>query len=234
VLFLDIDGTLAPLVDSPEAARTPASTRNLLQALRKTGASVVMVSGRSARDAHRVVGHEFDGILGNHGAELLRARRLADWIGGDQEAIDAAADSIQDALVESWPDVRLELKGHSIALHHRLAPAQVNRLLSTVRLALAGTDVVALRGRQVIDVRGRDADKGSAVLLWLEEEEKGKVPPSHVLYAGDDTTDEDAFRALGDEAVTIAVGRRPREGRFRTPGPAALARWLKRLEQARR
>ena len=111
---------------------------------------------------------------------------------------------------------------------------EVSRLLLEVRGALEGSDVIALRGRQVIDIRGRDADKGTAVLRWLEEEEKGRIPPSDVLYAGDDTTDEDAFRALGPEAVTIAVGRRPREARFRTPGPGSLARWLQRLEHARR
>ncbi|MEO8294824.1 MAG: trehalose-phosphatase, partial [Gemmatimonadota bacterium] len=198
------------------------------------GASVVMVSGRAARDAHRVVGHEFDGILGNHGAELLRERRVRDWIGGDMKAIDAAAEAIEETIRESWSDVQIELKGRSIALHHRLAPVQVTRLLRDVRRALDGSDVVALRGRRVIDVRGRDADKGSAVMLWLEEEENGKVPLEHVLYAGDDTTDEDAFRALGSAAVTIAVGRRPREGRFRTLGPQTLARWLSRLKQERR
>lgn len=234
ILFLDVDGTLAPLVDSPEDARAPVATRDLLQSLRPTGASVVLVSGRAARDAHRVVGHEFDGILGSHGAELLRKSRLAQWMGGDPVLFDQAADLLGPVLAESWPDVRLESKGHSIALHHRLSPAEVSRLVAAVRGVLEGSDLVVLRGRRVVDIRGRDADKGAAVLLWLEEEEQGIIPRSDVVYAGDDTTDEDAFRALGPEAVTIAVGQRPREARFRTPGPAALARWLKRLEQARR
>ena len=68
---------LLPLVSRPEHAETPRKTRDLLQALRRTGASVVLVSGRAARDAHRVMGGEFDGILGNHGAEILRRNRLA-------------------------------------------------------------------------------------------------------------------------------------------------------------
>lgn len=234
ILFLDVDGTLAPLVESPEHASTPVATRDLLQSLRPTGASVVLVSGRAARDAHRVVGHEFDGILGSHGAELLRESRLAQWIGGDPAIFESAAAAIRQALADAWPGIRIESKGHSIAIHHRLPMEEVSRLLLEVRGALEGSDVIALRGRQVIDIRGRDADKGTAVLRWLEEEEKGRIPPSDVLYAGDDTTDEDAFRALGPEAVTIAVGRRPREARFRTPGPESLARWLQRLEHARR
>ncbi|MEO8199541.1 MAG: trehalose-phosphatase [Gemmatimonadota bacterium] len=234
ILFLDVDGTLAPLADLPENARAPAATRDLLQALRPTGASVVLVSGRAARDAHRVVGHEFDGILGSHGAELLRESRLARWLGGDPALIDDAAEAIIREMADDWPGVRLEPKGHSIALHHRLSMEEVSRLLRVVDRALEGSDIVALRGRRVIDVRSRDADKGAAVLRWLAEEEQGQIPLSDVLYAGDDTTDEDAFRALGPQAVTVAVGRRPRNARFRTPGPESLARWLRRLEQARR
>ncbi len=234
VLFLDVDGTLAPIVSRPEDARTPRKTRDLLQALRRTGASVVLVSGRAARDAHRVMGGEFDGILGNHGAELLRQRRVANWTARDHPGLRTATTAIARELERSWPGVRLESKGHSVALHHRLSPEELGRLLSMVRGALMGKEVEALKGRRVIDVRARGADKGAAVKRWLERTEKGKVPLSHVLYAGDDTTDEDAFRALGPKALTIAVGRRPRGAQFRTPSPATLARWLHRLERARR
>ena len=79
-----------------------------------------------------------------------------------------------------------------------------------VRGAMMGKEFEALRGRRVIDLRARGADKGAAVLRWLERTEKGKMPLSEVFYAGDDTTDEDAFQALGPRAVTVAVGQRPR------------------------
>ena len=233
VLFFDVDGTLAPLVSRPERARAPSRTRDILQALRRTGARVVLVSGRAARDAHRVAGGEYDGILGNHGAELLRRNRLANWTAKRRSGIEAASHTLSRELERSWPGVRMEEKGHSIALHHRLSPAELGRLLRTVRGHL-GHDMEALRGRRVIDLRARGADKGAAVLRWLERTEKGKIPLSEVFYAGDDTTDEDAFRALGPRAVTVAVGLRPRGARFRTPGPVALAKWLHRLENARR
>lgn len=234
VLFLDIDGTLAPLASRPEHARTPRKTRDLLQALRRTGASVVLVSGRSARDAHRVMGGEFDGILGNHGAEILQRNRLARWSGRRVPELKTATSALARELERSWPGVRLESKGHSLALHHRLSPEELGRLLRMVRGALMGNELEALRGRRVIDLRARGADKGAAVLRWLERTEKGKVPLSEVLYAGDDKTDEDAFRALAPKAITIAVGQRPRGARFRTPGPVALAKWMHRLERVRR
>ena len=234
VLFFDIDGTLAPLVSRPEHAETPRKTRDLLRALRRTGASVVLVSGRAARDAHRVMGGEFDGILGNHGAEILRRNRLARWTGRHRSGLKTATSTIARELERSWPGVRLESKGHSVALHHRLSPEELGRLLRMVRGAMMGKDFEALRGRRVIDLRARGADKGAAVLRWLERTEKGRLPLSEVFYAGDDTTDEDAFQALGPRAVTVAVGQRPRGARFRTPGPVALAKWLHRLERVRR
>jgi trehalose-phosphatase len=234
VLFLDIDGTLAPLASRPEHARTPHRTRGLLQALRRTGASVVLVSGRAARDAHRVAGGEYDGILGNHGAELLQRNRLADWTARRHPGLKAASLAIARELERSWPGVRLESKGHSVALHHRLSPDELGRLLRMVRGALMGNEIEALRGRRVIDLRARGADKGAAVMRWLERTEKGKIPRSEVFYAGDDKTDEDAFRALGPKAVTVAIGPRPRGARFRTPTPVTLAKWLHRLERVRR
>jgi trehalose 6-phosphate phosphatase len=234
VLFFDVDGTLAPLASRPEHAQTPRKTRDLLQALRRTGASVVLVSGRAARDAHRVMGGEFDGILGNHGAEILRRNRLALWAGRHRSGLKTATSTIARELERSWPGVRLESKGHSVALHHRLSPEELGRLLRMVRGAMLGKEFEALRGRRVIDLRARGADKGAAVLRWLERTEKGRIPLSEVFYAGDDTTDEDAFQALGPRAVTVAVGQRPRGARFRTPGPVALAKWLHRLERVRR
>lgn len=234
VLFFDIDGTLAPLVRRPEHAQAPRKTRDILGALRRTGARVVLVTGRAARDAHRVMGSEFDGILGNHGAEILRRNRLGLWAGRRPSGLKTATTTIARELERSWPGVRLEAKGHSVALHHRLSPEELGRLLRMVRGATMGKDFEALRGRRVIDLRARGADKGAAVLRWLERTEKGKIPLSEVFYAGDDTTDEDAFLALGPRAVTVAVGQRPRGARFRTPGPVALAKWLHRLERVRR
>jgi trehalose-phosphatase len=180
------------------------------------------------------MGGEFDGILGNHGAEILRQNRLALWAGRRKTGLKAATTTIARELERSWPGVRLEAKGHSVALHHRLSPEELGRLLRMVRGAMPGKDIEALRGRRVIDLRARGADKGAAVLRWLERTARGRVPLSEVFYAGDDTTDEDAFQALGHRAVTVAVGLRPRGARFRTPGPVALAKWLHRLERVRR
>lgn len=228
LIFLDVDGTLAPLAQRPHAARVPESTRRILEALRDTAAGIVLVSGRAARDARRIAGSEFDGILGNHGAELLKDRTASHWVRASKTGLLASERALRRMLAREWPGIRLEHKGHSIALHHRLPTKRMHELLGIVRQVLHA-DIAALPGRQVIDVRAREADKGAAVRRWLRQMERGRIPLSRVLYAGDDTTDEDAFRALGRTATTIGVGPRTRHARFRTATPQSLARWLERL-----
>lgn len=231
VLFLDVDGTLAPIVPVPSRARVPVATRQVLDRLARSGAGLVLVSGRAARSARRVAGTGRYPILGNHGVELLEMGTLGQWTGADRPRMAAVEKKLRRLLARAWPEVRLEAKGFSVALHHRLGPARLRRLLAQARDAV-GPGVLALPGRRVIDVRAEGADKGQAVLRWLAQRAPG-TPRAEVLYAGDDTTDEDAFRALGREAVTIAVGRRPHGARFHSAGPAAFARWLHRLARAR-
>lgn len=233
ILFLDVDGTLAPLAQRPHAARVPEATREILEGLRDTAAAVVLVSGRAARDARRIAGSEFDGILGNHGADLLKGRKVRPWVPASKAGLRVSERALRGLLAREWPGIRLEHKGHSIALHHRLSRKQVHELLRIVRRVLHA-DIAALPGRQVIDLRAREADKGAAVERWLKRMEGGRIPVAHVLYAGDDTTDEDAFSALGRGAVTIRVGPRPRYSRFRTVTPQSLARWLRRLYRMRK
>ena len=191
---------------------------------------IVLVSGRSARGALRVAGAGFDGILGNHGAELLVGGRIRPWAGSGARAAHRAFDSLASLAQEYRPPLRVEFKGHSIAVHHRLPPGQVERLLRQVRRAVNSHGLIAFRGRRVIDIRAPGADKGTAVLKWMRQ---SGIRPAQVLYAGDDTTDEDAFRVLRPPALTLAVGRRPVGAAFRTSNPAALARCLARLETLR-
>jgi trehalose-phosphatase len=242
VLFLDLDGTLAPLVRRPAAARVPRTTRKQLARLRASGAVVVIVSGRSTSSAATIAagGGEFsaasgaiaEAIIGNHGADLLRSGILVRWASAGRISPTAYRDAIA-AAVARWPGAWLETKEHSLAVHYREAPRAEQSLLRAVRAAIAGGPLEVRRGNRVLDVRSRGVHKGAAVRRWLAKIEGGRIPLEEVLYAGDDTTDEDAFRALGRRAVTIAVGRRTRGARFRTRSPETFATWLRRLADAR-
>ena len=62
-----------------------------------------------------------------------------------------------------------------------------------------------LSGKMVLEVRPRDSwDKGDAV-RWIW---RRYAPTALPIYFGDDTTDEDAFRALRRRGVTVRVGQK--------------------------
>jgi trehalose 6-phosphate phosphatase len=189
-VLLDVDGTLAPIVARPELAEVPEETREELRRLVERYALVACVSGRSGEEARRLVGVEGLVYVGVHGLEL--APEAERW----REALRPFAQL-------DWP--WLEDKGLTVALHWReAAEEQAARAeLEGVaeRAEEAGLEV--RWGRKVLELRPPvEADKGTAVRTLLEERGLRRA-----LYAGDDTTDLDAFRGLDglEVAVRIAV-----------------------------
>jgi trehalose 6-phosphate phosphatase len=228
ILFLDLDGTLAPLVERPSDARVPAVTRQVLARLRAGGARVVLVSGRSVAAVRRIARLAPDAILGDHGARLWRGGRTSAWLPADPVRLARIHRRIAPRLA-TLAGVRLERKDRSLAIHLRLSGSGAPATIGMVTRLLEREGLRVLRGRQVIDAQLPRVDKGRAVRRWLKAEPTADV----VLYAGDDTTDQDAFAALDGRAVTIAVGPRARGARFRTRDPGTFARWLGRLADAR-
>jgi trehalose 6-phosphate phosphatase len=191
-LFLDVDGALAPIVSRPEDARVPAETQAELHRLHTRYALVACISGRSGADARRIVGVPELVYVGNHGLELDPAAN--EW-----------AHRLQRFLADvDWP--RTENKTLSASLHYRgMTDADAARsTLAGVKERAEGLGFVARFGRKVLELLPPlEANKGTAVrqLLASQEIRRG-------LYAGDDTTDLDAFRALDglEVGVRVAVG----------------------------
>jgi trehalose 6-phosphate phosphatase len=189
-LLLDVDGTLAPIVARPEDAEVPEPTRAELRRLVDRYGLVACITGRMGDDARRIVG--VDGIVyvGEHGLELEpEAER---WV----EPLHAFADSVD------WP---AEPKRLTTAFHYRTADDQAAAEEALTRVAeRAVSEGLRPRfGRMVLEIRPPvDADKGTAVRRLLAERHLRRA-----LYAGDDTTDLDAFRGLDglDLAVRVAI-----------------------------
>jgi trehalose 6-phosphate phosphatase len=190
-LLLDVDGVLAPIVDRPEDAAVPETTRSELRRLHRRYGLVACVTGRSGAAAKRIVGVPELRYAGEHGLELEPAA-----------AEDAAA---VHRFVEAtgWPDI--ELKPYSAALHFRRAadPEVARRRLQCIAQQAADEGLRTAFGRMVLDVLPAvQATKGTAVRRLLAE-----AGLERALYAGDDTTDLDAFAALDplELAVRVAV-----------------------------
>jgi trehalose 6-phosphate phosphatase len=187
-VLLDVDGTLAPIVARPELAAVPEDARAEVRRLAGRYALVACVSGRTSEDAARLVGVDGVVYVGVHGLEL--APEAARW-----------REALRPFAAEDWP--WLEDKGLTVALHWREAPdpeaAEQRLRLVAARAEKAGLE--ARWGRKVLELRPPvAADKGTAVRFLLEERGLRRA-----LYAGDDTTDLDAFRGLDGLEVGVRV-----------------------------
>jgi trehalose 6-phosphate phosphatase len=187
-LVFDVDGVLAPIVARPELATVPAATKAALRQLAPRYLLVACVSGRVGEDARRLVGVEGIEVVGNHGLELdPRAGELA-----------AAIARFRDVVGLPVEDKRLSLSYHfREAADETAAKTRLEEVAEQARAA--GLD--PRWGRKVLEIRPPvPADKGTAVRALLERSRAARA-----LYAGDDTTDLDAFAGLADAGLEHAV-----------------------------
>jgi len=234
LLFLDYDGTLAPIAPSPEQAALPSSTRSVLQRLsRNSRVTVALVSGRPLANLRQLVGVRNLTYVGNHGLETWhRGRRTGVLVPESSRAALSRIRPILAGLVKEVPGARLEDKGLSLAFHYRLAPtSHVACLKSAIRRAalpfVRSGGLSLLNGRKIIEVRpGLNWTKGDAVLCLVKHMRRRRLLP---IYIGDDRTDEDAFDALID-GITIRVGAHRRsKARYYVRNVrevAALLEWI--------
>jgi trehalose 6-phosphate phosphatase len=219
-VLLDVDGTLAPIVARPELAEVPAETRAEVARLAERYALVGCISGRSGEEARRLVGVEGVVYVGVHGLEL--APEAERW-----------RETLRPFAQLEWP--WLEDKGLTVALHWReAADEQAARAeLEGIAERAEATGLEARWGRKVLELRPPvQADKGTAVRVLLEERGLRRA-----LYAGDDTTDLDAFRGLDglEVAVRVAVASAEAPAGLReaadliVTSPAELLDLLRRL-----
>jgi trehalose 6-phosphate phosphatase len=189
-ILLDVDGTLAPIVARPELAVVPEATRAEVRRLAGRYPLVACISGRTGEEAARLVGAEGVAYVGVHGLEL--APEAERW-----------REVLRPFASEPWP--WLENKGLTVAFHWREARDEEDALgsLDAVAARAEAAGLEARWGRKVLELRPPvAADKGTAVRTLLDERGLRRA-----LYAGDDTTDLDAFRGLEglELAVRIAV-----------------------------
>lgn len=239
LLCLDYDGTLSPIVRDPAAARLAVSTRDRLRRLSSSGKiTLAIISGRGLEDVRERVGLEGVIFAGNHGLEIRGpgleylnppARRA-------RPALRSAAERLTRELA-GIDGARVEDKGLTLSVHYRnCRPADRDRARETVFRAVAPDRsrrrIRVGEGKMVIEIRPPTSwNKGNAVNLLRREAAKSGSGKVLTVYAGDDRTDEDAFRALGNEGITIKVGPPGVKtlARYRLSGVGEVREFLRRL-----
>jgi trehalose-phosphatase len=210
-LFLDYDGTLTPIQKQPDDAVLSEQTSEILRLLsRIPQISLSIVMGRSMVDIKKFAQFKNINISANHGLHI-RTKEY-EWIHPVASATRFIIQKIYLVLqkkLKSFPDITLENKHFSLAIHYRNANLSLIPRLHLLIIDAVGpfkSNVSITSGKKVVEIKPRtDWDKGKAIECIVKKM-NSNTPPL-LIFIGDDTTDEDAFRTLRSKGITICVGK---------------------------
>ncbi len=234
VLFLDFDGTLAPIVERPGDAQPLDGIREVVEAIADR-IPVGVISGRGLEDVAARLGAEGVVYAGSHGMEIR-----------DREGQRHETDKLRSLLpeidrYERWlrehfseiPQIEVERKRFGVAVHFRRAPQMRDDVEQTLEDLVAEHNKFHIgTGKMVRELQpDLGLNKGTALrFIWNVVDEHQRRRP---IFIGDDVTDEDAFEMIGDGGFGILVGDKERStaARLHLESPRAVRGFLRRLAQ---
>lgn len=233
-LFLDYDGTVAPIAPRPELAVMSAAMRNSIHTL-ADHCLVAIVSGRDRHNVQHLVKLKNIFYAGSHGFDIAgpQSQQIRHQEGVRfLPALRKAEQALREG-VATVPGAFIEAKKFSVAVHYRLVDeAKVPLVLSAVTDVLENSSVFRKReGEKVLELYPNvDWDKGKAV-LWLMKMLSRPRNTFFPIYLGDDVTDEDAFLAIQGTGVGILVGDRGENtaASYSLKDPDEVGRFLSKL-----
>lgn len=223
-LFLDLDGTLAPIAPRPSDvgpnARRSRLLTDLLPALR---GRLAVVSGRQLQDIDRILGEVRPAAGALHGL-VMRTDAGTETSPGEPEKLEQARRVLGD-FAAADPRLFLEDKALTLALHYRQAPDREHDAVALVQNLARDLEWVFQPGRAVAELRPPGADKGEAVRRLMRQAPFAGARP---IFVGDDLTDEDGFKAAAElGGFGVLVGdRSDTAARQRLEDVSAVLDWL--------
>ena len=224
-MFLDIDGTFADFSATPDEVAIDLEIAPALKRISdELDGALAIITGRSISSADRL----FDGmklaIAGQHGCERRDATGTIHLHAPRKDTL-AKLRKMFKRLAARHPDLLLEDKGATIALHYRSTPQLASHVYQALRKSIEDEPGYQLQpGKMLLEVRPEGRDKGTAIHDFMAENPfAGRLP----VFVGDDRTDEHGFEyveRMGGWSVKVGPGRTA--ARFRLPDTAAVKRWL--------
>ena len=222
-LFLDFDGTLVEIAETPDGIVVPDSLADGLLALRdRLEGRLAVVTGRALDNLEKHLGDVPLFRAGAHGAQRVDERGAP--IGSrPSELPPRARKALHDFAKTNG--LTCEDKGSGIAVHYRNREDCAEPLLALARETARGVGGKVTHGKCVVEVTSMGADKGSAVEAILQLPAFADAMP---VFIGDDVTDEDGFAAAeAHGGFGIHVGsREPQGARYKLDSVAAVHHWL--------
>jgi len=229
LIILDYDGTLVPFHPDPAVALPSASLVRLLREIReKPGTIMAVVSGRNREFLDRVFPDQEMLIFAEHGSH----RRIeGKWESLFRKGLVWQSEivRIMQDVTDSTPGSFIEKKNTAVVWHYRntdkwLAELRVAQLINKLIYPCTKWQLHLMKGDKIVEVKPSEYTKGTAIKNYFNFQDF-----DFILAAGDDTTDEDMFEALPQDAVTIKIGKPSEKSRYSLAKSEDLVRFLKLL-----
>ncbi|MFT7606674.1 MAG: trehalose 6-phosphate synthase/phosphatase, partial [Saprospiraceae bacterium] len=217
LILLDYDGTLMGFQNDPKKVVPDQSLLDTLEQLaNEEGNKVVIISGRDRNTLDDWLGHLGLDMAAEHGVWI---KRRGEWkIPEVSSSWKKDVRHILESLVNRTPGSFIEEKDYSIAWHYRmidkgLGEKRVREFRDVLVYLTANLDLQVLEGNKVVEIKNAGINKGKATTYWLLKDDY-----DFMMAIGDDSTDEDIFKALPENAYTIKVGLDQTAARFNVLG----------------
>lgn len=213
LIMLDYDGTLVAFAARPQDVRPTSELQHLLflfTADKKN--TVVICSGRDKDSLDKWFGHMPLSLAAEHGAFYKENGIWEEYIHG--ELWNTEIINLIRRTIDSTPGSMLEIKRTSLVWHYRnvnnwLGFLRERQLVEALEVPCRKLDLEIMRGNKIVEIKPAQCSKGAVVKMLLEREKY-----DFLLAIGDDTTDEDMFKAMPPEAVTIKIGTLSSNARY--------------------
>ncbi|MFN0292673.1 bifunctional alpha,alpha-trehalose-phosphate synthase (UDP-forming)/trehalose-phosphatase [Pedobacter helvus] len=215
IIFLDYDGTLVGFKGNIDDASPDEELITLLKNLIKDPHNkVVIISGRKHETLQRWFGDLNLGIIAEHGAWQKKPDEEWHSLPMLNDLWKTEITSILDTYTDRTPGSFIEEKSFSLVWHYRksesgLGELRANEIINNLRVLAADKGLQIMPGNKIVEFRNMEVNKGKAALNWMHETDY-----DFILAMGDDHTDEDIFKAMPNNGITIKVGSEVSEAKF--------------------
>jgi trehalose 6-phosphate synthase/phosphatase len=208
LIFLDYDGTMVPFYKQVNAAIPDNELLELLQVLSSDpNNTVVITSGRDYHTLDAWLGQLPVDMIAEHGAWYKDHGKIWRHRKDLNNTWKHEIRHMMEVYSGRTPGASIEEKSYSLAWHYRraeegLGSMRVQELMADVKHYTADQGLQILQGDKVLEIKSISVNKGKAAQRWLDKKDY-----DFTMAIGDDHTDEDTFKAMPEDAITIKVGK---------------------------
>ncbi len=207
-ILLDYDGTLVSHTPIPETTILPQDLFEILiKLVEAPQTEVFIITGRAYKEIDKIMTHLHVNIIAEHGAMIKENGIWKNQI-SENDSWKARIFPILSQITLKCPNSFIEEKKFSLAWHYRNAEYRSGfrssrELISTLKPAIVSDNLKILDGNKIVEVMASAAGKGNAARKLCDQNSF-----EFILAIGDDTTDEEMFEYLLENAnaFTVKVG----------------------------